>query len=233
MSATCDKPYRSSVVIFFVSEANSFCTVANTSVFTILFLLIRGSASTGRLCDYFSRLSRLIAIRHTKAFFLAHFGTILRLICASTFKNIFMKKLIIFLPVLFIVTLVFPNNLSLFSRAQKVNKEINLSIFSGSNYNTAAYDDANATVEITVNKINGNKKTVLSRQSYKAVQLKQYPFADKAITKMFTVNSLMGNNEILMITYTISYNSNGSVITFENNQVLNKNTSKDDINISI
>ena len=144
-----------------------------------------------------------------------------------------MKKFIIFFPILFIVTLVFPNNLSWFSHAQKVNKEINLSIFSSSNYSTAAYDDAQATIEVTISKIKGDKKAVLSKQFYKAMQLKQFPSFSNAITKKMSINNTVGNSEVLMVTYTISYNSNGSIITFENNQVINKETAKDDINISI
>ncbi len=144
-----------------------------------------------------------------------------------------MKKLIIFLPILFIVTLVFPNNLSLFSHTQKVNKEINLSIFSSSNYSAAAYDDARATIEITISKINGDKKVVLSKQSYQSMQLKQFPLVAKAISKKLNIDNVVGSNEILMVTYTISYDSNGSVITFENNEVINKKTASDHIDISI
>ena len=144
-----------------------------------------------------------------------------------------MKKFIIFFPILFIVTLVFPNNLSWFNHAQKVNKEINLSIFSSSNYSTAAYDDAQATIEVTISKIKGDKKAVLSKQFYKAMQLKQFPSFSNAITKKMSINNTIGNSEVLMVTYTIRYNSNGSIITFENNQVIDKETAKDDINISI
>ena len=144
-----------------------------------------------------------------------------------------MKKLIIFLPILFIVTLVFPNNLSFFSHAEKVNKEISLSIFSGSNYGAAAYDDADATITVTISKINGDKKVVLDKQSYAAMQLKQFPSAAHAISKKMNISNMVGNSEILMVTYTVSYSSNGSTIIFENNQIVNKETAKENITISI
>ena len=144
-----------------------------------------------------------------------------------------MKKLIIFLPILFIVTLVFPNNLSWFHHSQKVNKEIKLSIFTQNNYSSAAYDDAQATVAVTVSKVMDNKKLIISRQSFTALQLKQFPSAINAITKQLSIDEVMKSNEMLMVTYTISYNSNGSILTFENNEIVNKETAKDTINIAI
>lgn len=144
-----------------------------------------------------------------------------------------MKKLLIFIPVMMIVTLVFPNNISFLSKAQQVNKEINFSLFSGSNYTSAAYNDAQATVEITVSKMNAEKAVVIGKKTYSALQLKQFPAAANAINKKLTVSGKLAGNEALVVTYTITYNSNGSIITFADSKIISKETTKDNVNISI
>ena len=144
-----------------------------------------------------------------------------------------MKKLIIILPVLFIVTLVFPNNLSFFRNAQMVNKEINLSLFTKNNYSSAVYDDAQATVEVTISKIKGSKQVIIGKQVFTPLQLKQFPTVANAIKTKMTVRDVMNHNETLIVTYNVSYNSNGSVIKFENNEIMNKETGKDNISIKI
>ena len=144
-----------------------------------------------------------------------------------------MKKLLILIPVLLMVTLVFPNNLSFFNKAQQVNKEINLSLFSGSNYNSAAYDDALASVEITVSKVTANKAVVIGKKTYSALQLKQFPAAANAINQKLMISGKLAGNEALVVTYTITYNSNGSIITFADSKMISKETATDNVNISI
>ena len=144
-----------------------------------------------------------------------------------------MKKLLIFLPILFLVTFVFSNNLSLFSHSKKVDKEIHLSIFSNSNYNASVYDNDQAIIEVTVSKMDKNKIVIINKQSYKALQLKQYPSAANAISKNVKVNATFNGDELLLITYTITYNSNGSILSFQNSEVVNKDTENDNINIKI
>lgn len=144
-----------------------------------------------------------------------------------------MKKLIIILPILFIVTLVFPNNLSLFSSKQKVSKEISLSIFTENNYNLPAYADQQATIEVTVSKVKNNQQVVLSKEVFTPLQLKQFPTAANAINTKLNVKDVMSRSETLMVTYSISYNSKGSVIVVENNEIINKETGKDNISVKI
>ncbi len=144
-----------------------------------------------------------------------------------------MKKLLILLPVLFIVTLVFSSNLSFFNYTKMVRKEISLSIFTKSDYSSAAYDNAQAIVEVTVSKKDENKTIVIDKKTYKAMQLKQFPAANNAIAKKLFVAGTFSGHEVLIITYTITYNSNDSIIKFENSGMKDKQTSEDNINISI
>ncbi len=144
-----------------------------------------------------------------------------------------MKKLIIILPVLFIVTLVFPNNLSFFKSTQKVTKEINLSIFTENNYTLPAYNNQEVTIQVTVSKVKNNQQVILSKQVFTPLQLKQFPTAANAINTKMNVNNVMNRNETLIVTYRVSYNSNGSVIVLENSEILNKEMGMDNISIKI
>ncbi len=144
-----------------------------------------------------------------------------------------MKKLIIILPVLFIVTLVFPNNLSLFRSTQNINKEINLSVFTENNYSSSVYNDEQATIEVTISKVKDNKQVVIGKQVFTPLQLKQFPMAANAINTKMNVRDVISRNETLIVTYSVSYNSNGSVIVVENNEIINKETAKDSISIKI
>jgi hypothetical protein len=144
-----------------------------------------------------------------------------------------MKKLLIFLPVMFIVTLVFPNNVSLFSRYQQVQKEINLAMFTKNDYSYTAYNDANASVEVIVSKVNNNKVTVLNRKTFAALQLKQYPAAGQAISNHVKINGSLKSSDMLMVTYIITYNTNGSLLKYQKSELVSKETTKDNINITI
>ncbi len=144
-----------------------------------------------------------------------------------------MKKLLLFLPILFVVTLVFPNNLSLFISAQPIQKEISISLFSGSNYSAAAYDDARAMVVVTISKQDAHHRVIIGKRTYRATALKQFPSAGNAFVDTFQLAGTVKNNEQLMVTYTITYNSNGSVITFENKDIIPKESATDTIIISI
>ena len=134
---------------------------------------------------------------------------------------------------MFIVTLVFPNNISIFSSYQQVQKDINISMFTNNDYNFAAYKDAKASVEVVISKVNGNRVTVLNKTSFSALQLKQYPTAAKAVIGKVKVNSSLKNSDILMVTYTIIYNTNGSILKHETSELIGKENETDHININI
>lgn len=144
-----------------------------------------------------------------------------------------MKKLLIFLPVMFIVTLVFPNNISLFSSYQQVQKEINVSTFTNNNYSAAAYGNAKASVEVIVSKVNDDKVMVLNRKTFNTLTLRQYPSATNAINNKVKIAGSLKGSDMLMVTYIITYNTDGSVLKLQNSELISKETLKDNININI
>lgn len=144
-----------------------------------------------------------------------------------------MKKLSIFLPIMFIVTLVFANKLFSGSATKLVNKEISLSVFTDNNYTTAAYDSSLAQVEVTVEKVTGNATHIIASKKYNAMQLKQYANEKSAMKEKMQVFNVKDGKEYLVITYTVAYNTKGSLLTFEKKEVIGKGVDHTKINIVI
>lgn len=134
---------------------------------------------------------------------------------------------------MFIVTLVFPNNISLFSHYQQVQKEINLAMFTSNNYSSAAYNNSKASVEVIVSKVNDNKVTVLNRKTFDTRNLKQYPSVENSINNQVKINGNLKSSDMLMVTYTITYDTDGSVLKMQNSEYISKETVKDNIKINI
>src|SRR5205085_1166522 len=101
-----------------------------------------------------------------------------------------MKKLSIFLPILFVVTLVFANKLFSGSTSNMVNKKIDLAIYTDNNYSSAAYDSSLAQVEVTVTRVNGNSSYTALTKTYDAKQLKQFATEKNAETDLVNIQSV-------------------------------------------
>ena len=85
-----------------------------------------------------------------------------------------MKKSIISISLIFLVTVaVFYNQITSVLRSEKpIYKEISLTIATGNNYSATAYDNALASVHVTVYKISGNKQTIVWDKTFDTMQLK-------------------------------------------------------------
>ncbi len=154
--------------------------------------------------------------------------------CTNNTNLNIMKKAIIFtsilLPALVALLLVTP----LFRNAKKpVNKEINLAISSNNNYNSAAYDEATASVHVVITKVNGNQQTVVSDKIYSSMPLRQVPTNGNAINSKIIVPNVFDGKEKIVVSYTIIYDSRGSVIEFCNGQIAAEKSDHDHIDISI
>jgi len=144
-----------------------------------------------------------------------------------------MKKLSIFLPILFVVTLVFANTLFSGSTSKLVNKEINLAIFTENNYNSAAYDSSLAQVEVTVKRVSGNAAYTAFTKTYDAMQLKQFATERDAITDKMSILSVKDDKEVLVIIYDVTYNTKGSKLTVERKEVIGRGEAQKKIDVVI
>jgi hypothetical protein len=144
-----------------------------------------------------------------------------------------MKKLSIFLPILFVVTLVFANRLFSGNDSKLVNKEIDLAIFTDNNYNYAAYDSSLAQVEITVQRVSGNASYTAFTKTYDAMQLKQYATVKNALTEKMNIQAVKDGKEVLVVTYVIAYNTKGSKLVIERNEVIGRGEVQKKIDVVI
>ena len=144
-----------------------------------------------------------------------------------------MKKLLIFLPVMFVVSLIFAKTIFFASGAKPVNKEISFSVFSNSDYRAHAYDSSLAQVEVTVTKISGNSSVVLLSRHFDAMQLKDYKNAGSAQTQKISMPQVMGDKDYLIVSYTVTYNTKGSIVTLEKQDVMDKGIDTKHVDIEI
>ena len=144
-----------------------------------------------------------------------------------------MKKITIFFLLLVAATFTVFAATNWFQKEQPVNKEINLAITSSNNYSSAAYNDAKASVHITITKISSKQKTVVLDKVYDAMQLSLVPTNGNAINSKVIIPNVFNGKEKLMITYCISYNSRGSIIEFCNGKVASDKSNNEKIQINI
>jgi len=145
-----------------------------------------------------------------------------------------MKKIIIlsslFLALTAAVLFAVPN---LFKKEKPVSKEINLAISSNNNYSSAAYDDAKASVHVVITKIKGNQQTLVLDKVYNAMQLKQIPDNGNAMNSKVVIPNVFDSKEKLVVTYTITYDTKGSVIEFCNGKTAAEKSNQEQIDINI
>jgi len=144
-----------------------------------------------------------------------------------------MKKLSIFLPILFVVTLVFANTLFSGSNSNMVNKKIDLAIYIDNNYSSAAYDSSLAQVEVTVMRVNGNSSYTALTKTYDAKQLKQFATEKNPETDLVNIQSVKDDKELLIITYNVTYNTKGSKFTIERKEVVRRGETQKRIDVVI
>lgn len=144
-----------------------------------------------------------------------------------------MKKLSIFLPILFVVTLVFANRLFSGNDSKLVNKEIDLAIFTDNNYDFSAYDSSLAQVEVTVKRVSGNASYTAFTKTYDAMQLKQYATEKNALTEKMNIQAVKDGKEVLIITYAIEYNTKGTKFIIEKEEVIGRGEVQKKIDVVI
>ena len=144
-----------------------------------------------------------------------------------------MKKLSIFLPILFVVTLVFANKLFSGSTSNLVNKKIDLAVYTDNNYSSAAYDSSLAQIEVTIKRVNGNSSYTALSKTYDAKLLKQYAIEKNPDTELVNIQGIKDDKEVLIITYDVTYNTKGSKFIIEREEVIGRGETQKRINVVI
>ena len=113
--------------------------------------------------------------------------------------------------------------------AKTVSKTINMAVFTDNNYTSKIYDIATAALTVTVKKVDKNNTETVFEKSFPALALKFFPGAINAFKEAIEIPAV-NEKDVLQVSYTLTYNANGSVLQMENNEVV---TGKEDGQLEI
>lgn len=114
-----------------------------------------------------------------------------------------------------------------------VSKSISFEVYKAGDYTSAIYNDASAKLRVTVTKVSGNNRTIVWDKTFDALQLRQYPSLKNAISQKVVIGNVFDSKEHLEVTYTLTYNSKGSVLEMQNGVLVSKGNPGGKFSISI
>ena len=117
--------------------------------------------------------------------------------------------------------------------AKQVSKNINVEVYKTASYVSPAYANAFATLQVTVVRVNGNKKDTAWQHTFQPKELKDYPASDKPLIQKITIPNVNDRREKLEIYYQLTYNTKGSVLNFLNTTTIGKGQQSGKLNIQI
>ena len=146
---------------------------------------------------------------------------------------IFMKKYLLWLPIAWLVfgAAIYSTEKGSITSEKTVNKNISFAVYKGNNYASDIYNNTSAKLHITITKVRGTNRTVVWDKTFDAKLLKQYPSLENALTQQVTVPNVLDAKERIEVTYTLTYNSNGTELQMQNDTEVYGATDKLDISI--
>lgn len=146
-----------------------------------------------------------------------------------------MKKYLLWLPAVWLVfgAAIYSTTKGTTSNNKAVSKNISFALYKGDNYSSDIYNNTSATVHITITKVRGTHRDIVWDKNFDARLLKQYPSLKEAITQRVTVPSVLDATEHLEISYTLTYNSNGTELQMQNGTIVSSGSDTDKLDISI
>lgn len=144
-----------------------------------------------------------------------------------------MKKYLVWLPVAWLVfgAAIYSTGKENTATEKTVNKNIAFAVYKGNNYTSDVYNNTSAKLHITITKVRGTNRTVVWDKTFDAKLLKQYPSLENALTQQVTVPNVLDKKEYVEVTYTLTYDSNGTQLQMQNGTVVYGSNDKLDISI--
>ena len=99
------------------------------------------------------------------------------------------------------------------------DKTINMAVFTSNDYTAKIYEGTTAGLSITVKKTQLEKNVVVLEKTFPSMPLQFFPDAVNAFKDSIQVAGVK-NEESIEISYTLTYNSNGSIIQMQGNEVI-------------
>ena len=114
-----------------------------------------------------------------------------------------------------------------------VNKTIIFSVYKSSNYTTEVYRNSFVQVQVMVEKVNGHKRSIVWEKTLDAKLLNLFPSFENALSQIITVPNVFNKKQHLEITYTLTYDSNGSKLQMQGDTVVSAGTNSRELKIGI
>lgn len=114
-----------------------------------------------------------------------------------------------------------------------VSKNFNVEVYKTASYVSPAYADTYAKLEVTVVKINGEKRDTAWRHIFAPKQLKDFPASDKPLVQQITIPNVNDKKEKLEINYKLTYSTNGSELHFADVHVIGKGEQTGKLDVKI
>ena len=144
-----------------------------------------------------------------------------------------MKKIKFLLPAVAVAAYVMSGSTKqTVTPAKPVEKNISFALYKGSDYTADVYNSTSATVHITIEKVSSKRRSIVWEKTFDAQTLKQYPSLQQAIAQTVKVPNVFDSKEHLEVSYTLTYDSNGSELQMQNGIMVNGNGT-DKVYISI
>ncbi len=135
-----------------------------------------------------------------------------------------MKKIILLTSVIAIFAAVIFNARikEVVNPEKPVSKDISLAVYAGGNYSASVYDASKAQLHVTISKMKGHRESILWQKTFDAMELKNIPSECNAISQIVHINNVFEKKEELIVTYTLTYDSKGSILQRYSGEVLAK-----------
>ena len=118
-------------------------------------------------------------------------------------------------------------------RERKVNKNIELAISTDNNYSSNAYKHCEATIDYTVVKVRGARMDTLLQKEFVPFKLKELPSFAKSFDEKIAVKDVAERKEKIVIYYTVTYSSKGSILKVNHETLVPKDVETDSLRIHI
>lgn len=145
-----------------------------------------------------------------------------------------MKKLTLVLLLVMVVVLAsFRTQVTEWMYPEKTtSKSISLNVSAGSAYEAKEYKNSVARLQLTIIKVKGNETEVLWENEYPELELRKFPL-NQAFTQKIRITEVLDSKEQIIVHYTITYKTNESVLTVQNQKQISKGKSEEELEINI
>lgn len=139
-----------------------------------------------------------------------------------------MKKHLLWLSVVIVVAIAAMNKQvkEVIAPAKPVEQSVSFAVYKEGNYASAIYNNTSAKVHVVIEKVSSKERKTVWEKTFDAQTLKDYPSIQNAIAQTVEIPNVFNSKEHLEVSYTLTYNSNGTELQMQNGMVVNNINSK-------